>query len=251
MRNKVITVKNLSKTFYTRVVGISIFQRILNRAKSWIELKALKDVNFNIYEGEFVGIIGRNGSGKSTLLKMLIGAIKPNEGSVISINGKIMRLALGMGFDSNLSARDNIYLNGVILGMTFKQIGEKFDEIIQFAELQNFIDTPVKYFSTGMKSRLTFSIAQYADTDILLIDEFFGGVGDESFKKKSEDVFKNKMLSKKTILFVSHSLNSIKNYCDRVIYLKNGKIEMDGSPEKVIEFYKESFRKEFREKQIK
>jgi len=249
-----IKVKNLSKSFDFQEDSISsikeglynIFKRKNNR-----QLKALNNINFEIKKGEFLGIVGRNGSGKSTLLKLLIGAFRPDKGSIININGKILRLALGMGFDGNLSARDNIYINGSVLGLSFKYIGEIFDQIIEFSELHDFIDVPVKHFSSGMKSRLTFSIAMYANADIFLIDEFFGGVGDESFKKKSEDFFKDNFLTGKTIIHVSHSLSNLLKFSDRILYLHKGEMMALGKPEEVIELYKESFKEEFREKQKK
>ena len=157
-------------------------------------------------------------------------------------------MALGMGFDANLTARDNIYINGSVLGLTFAEIGDIFHEIIEFSELEKFVDTPVKHFSSGMKSRLTFSIAMHADADIFLIDEFFGGVGDESFKKKSDEFFRTNFLSGKTIIHVSHSLPNLLKFSDRILYLDKGKVISIGDPETIIDEYKESFRKEYREK---
>lgn len=246
-----IEVENLSKTFdyYDENVS-SVREGLYNlfKRKTKKRLKAVSNINIKLKKGEFLGVVGRNGSGKSTLLKLLIGAMQPDKGSKIKSSGKILRLALGMGFDPNLSARDNIYINGSVIGLSFQKIGDIFHEIIEFSELEKFIDTPVKHFSSGMKSRLTFAIAMHAEADIYLIDEFFGGVGDESFKKKSDDFFKNNFLNGKTIIHVSHNLENILKYSDKAIYLDKGEMKGYGNPKDVIAQYKESFRIEFLEK---
>ena len=175
----VIEVKNLNKTFRKQNTGNRNLLLTLFSKKE--KLKVLNDINFEVYPGEFLGIVGRNGSGKSTLLRIIMGTLKGDKGTEVKVRGKMIRMALGMGFDQNLTARQNIYLNGTVLGLSFKKIGELFHAIIDFAELSNFIDTPIKYYSSGMKSRLAFSIAIHAEADIFLMDEFFGGVGDESF----------------------------------------------------------------------
>jgi len=207
------------------------------------ELKALQDINFEVQQGEFFGLVGRNGSGKSTLLNLLIGSIRPDKGSIIKTRGKMIRLALGMGFDGNLSARDNIYINGTILGLTFKRIGLIFDDIIGFAELEDFVDLPLKKYSSGMLSKLKFSIAIHAEADIFLMDEFFGGVGDESFKKKSTDVFKNTFLDGRTIIHVSHQLKTILDHSSRVLVLDRGKQLMVGHPAEALAMYRGLFPK--------
>jgi len=235
-----IEVKGLSKTFRLSNKGLPFSKRILallisNQNR---QLKVLDNISFDIKNGEFFGIIGKNGSGKSTLLKLIIGAIDPDPGSLIKTNGKIIRLALGMGFDPNLTARDNIYVNGTILGLSFKAIGEKFEEIIEFAELEGFIDTPIKFYSTGMKSRLSFAIAIHADADIFLIDEFFGNVGDEAFKEKSQKAFEQNISKGKTILYVSHSLETIRKQCDRVLILEKGQGRIYTNIEEAIQQYK-------------
>lgn len=204
-------------------------------------LQALNNVSVDIYKGEFFGIIGKNGSGKSTLLKIILGTFKSDgEGSVVS-EGKIIRLALGLGFDPNLSVRDNIYVNGSILGLSFKEIGNKFEEIVEFAELPNFVDTPIKFLSSGMRSKLAFSISMFVNADILLIDEFFGGVGDISFKNKSEEIFKNRILHGRTIVFISHNLNLIRKYCDRAMVLNAGKVVKIGDAKEMADFYEKEF----------
>lgn len=244
-KDLVIDIKNLSKTFYIseksndtiRETVLNIFSRKTSKRK----LQALDNIDLQVNRGDFIGLIGHNGSGKSTLLKIIIGAFMPNKGSIINTKGKITRLALGTGFDPNLSARDNIYLNGSILGLTFKEIGEQFENILEFAELKDFVDTPIKFFSSGMISRLSFSVAMYTKTDIFLIDEFFGGVGDISFQEKSGKVFKEAFLTGKTIIFVSHNLDLIREYCNKVYILKKGKFMMNGSPEEAINYYQTEF----------
>lgn len=242
----VIKVEDVSKTFYVAENNQdSIRDRVFNifKGNSKREIKALQNINLEIKRGEFFGIIGRNGSGKSTLLKLIMGAFPPDKGGKITTKGKMIRLALGMGFDPNLSARDNIYINASILGLTFKRIGLIFDDIIGFAELEKFVDTPVKFYSSGMRSRLTFSIAVHAEADIFLMDEFFGGVGDISFRKKSEEVFQNAFLDGRTIIHVSHQMKTIREHCDRVMFLKKGQVNQIGTVDKILPIYQKEFQK--------
>lgn len=240
-----VSIKNVSKTFYIREQSHdSIREKIINlfsNKSASRAIKALDNINLDIYKGDFIGIIGHNGSGKSTLLKMIIGAFQPDKGSKIITKGKIARLALGMGFDPNLSARDNIYVNGSIMGLTFKQIGERFHEILAFSELENFVDTPIKFFSSGMVSRLAFAIAMHTDADVLLVDEFFGGVGDIGFREKSQKVFKEAFIDGRTIVHVSHELETVKEYCNRVVLLHQGRMLAMGSAEEVIPIYESLF----------
>lgn len=228
MSESVIQLKNVSKTFYIREKGNDSIRKkllsIFDTNNGLRKLEALKNVNLDIKSGEFIGIVGHNGSGKSTLLKIIIGAIQADEGGVVETKGKIVRLALGMGFDPELSARDNIYLNGSIMGLTFRQIGEKFHEIIEFSGLRNFIDTPLKFYSSGMVSRLAFAIAMHVEADILLIDEFFGGVGDQDFREKSDKVFRESVINGKTIVFVSHEIDIVKQYAHRIFQFSQGEI---------------------------
>ena len=221
----VIRLENIRKTFtVSERRGDSIRNKVLNlfSPNENRKIEALKGIDLEIKRGEFFGIVGRNGSGKSTLLKIIMGAIQPDKGGKVEVNGKMIRLALGMGFDPQLSARDNVYLNASLLGLSFKQIGEKFDEIIEFAELEKFVETKIQFFSSGMRSRLAFSVAVHAEADILLMDEFFGGVGDIRFKKKSEEVFNESLLKGRTIVHVSHNLKSIEKNCDRILVLDKG-----------------------------
>ncbi len=238
----VIEARHLSKTFYVREKPVrSIREVVLNFSRLAAQkhkIEALKDINFSVNRGEVIGIIGRNGSGKSTLLNLIMGSMKPDKGSYLKAEGRIMKLALGMGFDPNLSARHNIYVNGSILGLTFKRIGNVFWDIIGFADLEDFVDTPIKYYSTGMKTRLAFSIAVHADADVFLLDEIVGGVGDEGFKKKSQKIFKDAFLAKRTILFVSHSLKNIRDYSDKVLLIDKGRQVAFGDPTEVLAEYK-------------
>ncbi|MFP4082993.1 MAG: ABC transporter ATP-binding protein [Candidatus Aminicenantes bacterium] len=197
---------------------------------------ALDDVSFKVEEGTTFGIIGENGSGKSTLLKIVAGIAKPTSGQV-SVRGKVSALIeLGAGFHPEITGRENVYINGIMLGLSKKEINQKFDEIVRFAELENFIDAPVKTYSSGMYMRLGFSIAINVNPDILLIDEVLA-VGDASFVPKCLDRIDDFRRRKKTILFVSHDLPTVEKICDRVAWLKEGKIKQLGQPKRVVDSY--------------
>ena len=191
-----------------------------------------------VKSGQTLGIIGENGSGKSTMLKILAGISKPTSGSIIT-KGRISALIeLGAGFHPEISGRENVFINGVILGLTRKEIQEKYDEIVQFAELEEFIDHPVKGYSSGMFMRLGFSIAINVNPDILLIDEVLA-VGDASFVPKCLDKINEFRRNGKTIIFVSHDLSTVERICDEVIWLKKGRVEMHGYPKRVVDAYLE------------
>lgn len=238
-RETVITLKNVNKTFSiregTRTLRDRVF-RIFSPDKLR-RIQALKDVSLEIKKGEIFGIIGHNGSGKSTLLRVMAGTYPPDAGGTVKMEGRFMRLALGMGFDPELSAHENIFLNASILGLTMKQIRERHDDIIAMAELEEFSNTKVKFFSSGMRSRLMFAIAMQADADIFLMDEFFGGVGDLKFRAASETIFQKSILAGRTIVHVSHSMAAIRKHCDRVLLLDQGAAVCIGEPEMVIEEY--------------
>ncbi|WP_425806378.1 ABC transporter ATP-binding protein [Desulfitobacterium sp. Sab5] len=198
--------------------------------------RAIDDIDLFIKKGEVCGIIGRNGAGKSTLLKMIAGVLTPTKGN-IKIEGTIApMLELGAGFDHDLTARENIYLNGAILGYSRKFLESKYDEIVSFAELENFIENPVRTFSSGMIMRLAFSIATLVEPEVLIIDEILS-VGDAHFQKKSGDRMKQLINGGTTVLMVSHSNNQIREMCSRVIWLEHGKVIMDGDAEKVCTAY--------------
>ncbi len=197
---------------------------------------ALDNVSFKVKEGTTFGIIGENGSGKSTLLKVVAGITKPTSGRVV-VQGKVSALIeLGAGFHPEITGRENIYINGIMLGLSKKEINRKFDEIVKFAELEEFIDAPVKTYSSGMYMRLGFSIAINVNPDILLIDEVLA-VGDASFVPKCLDRIDDFRRRKKTILFVSHDLSTVEKICDQAIWLKEGEIQKMGEPKRVVDSY--------------
>jgi ABC-2 type transport system ATP-binding protein len=234
-----IKVENISKTFRIPHEKISSLRGAfvnLFGNKGYEEFKALDNVSFKVKKGEFFGIIGRNGSGKSTLLKILAGIYKPDEGRV-KINGLISPfLELGIGFNPELSGRDNIYLNAAVLGLTHKQIDEKFDDIVRFSELKRFIDQKVKNYSSGMQVRLAFSVAIHANRDILLMDEVLA-VGDANFQGKCLTEFMRYKKLGKTVILVTHDILTVQKYCDRAMLLREGKIQIVGNPEKVCSEY--------------
>ena len=198
--------------------------------------EVLKGVNAKIKKGEVVALIGVNGSGKSTLLKLLTKIIYPNKGK-IQTNGKLTSLLeLGAGFHPDFSGRENIYFNASIFGLTRKEIDARLEEIIEFSELRNFIDNPVRTYSSGMYMRLAFSVAINVDADILLIDEILS-VGDEHFQNKKIEKMKELKKQGKTMVFVTHSMEAVRKLCDRTIWLKDGKIKMDGETNKVVDEY--------------
>ena len=206
-----------------------------NKEKKKI-FKATDNVSFKIYKGEKVGLIGYNGAGKSTLLKIISGVYSPDEGDVI-INGNIAPLlSLGAGFDKNYSGRENIFLNGAILGYNEEFLKEKYDEILEFSELGSFIDLAVKNYSSGMLSKLGFSIATIVDPDILILDEVLG-VGDITFRKKSEEKLKSLMESNTTVLLVSHSIPEVRSICDKAIWIENGKVREIGEVNHICDKY--------------
>ena len=239
----VIELKNVSKKFrlYHEKTR-SLKERILGRSKNvYEELWALKDVNLIIKKGETAGIIGVNGSGKSTLLKLIAKILYPTTGEIIT-KGKIATLIeLGAGFHPDLTGKENVYLNGAILRMTRKEIDEKFNDIVKFAELEKFIDIPLRNYSSGMKMRLGFSIAVHVNPDILLIDEVLA-VGDEGFRKKCYERIKEFQEQNKTILYVSHNLESVKNICNWTIWLDKGKIIKQGNSNEVVNDYLSSIK---------
>jgi lipopolysaccharide transport system ATP-binding protein len=204
-------------------------------------LWALKDVSFEVKQGEMVGIIGRNGAGKSTLLKILSRITEPTQGRA-EIWGRIgSLLEVGTGFHWELSGRENLYLSGAILGMKKAEIDRKFDQIVAFAEIEKFIDTPVKHYSSGMYMRLAFAVAAHLDPDILLIDEVLS-VGDLAFQRKCMDHAKHLQERNATVLLVSHNMFAIKAMCDRAIYIADGQVRFDGAPEDVIQIYEQDSR---------
>lgn len=230
------------------------FVRLIRRQLMFQEFIALRDVNLKIKKGEAWAIIGTNGSGKSTLLKVISRILKPYKGSV-RVEGSIASLIeLGAGIDPKLTARENIYLNGCILGYTKQFIDEKFDAIVEFSELEDFLDSPVQNFSSGMKSRLGFSVATMVEPDVLIVDEVLS-VGDVLFRKKCMKRMKEMLANGTTLLFVSHNMGTVKEMCDKAIWLNNGEVVMSGDINKVCDEYnstiEEKKAKEKKEKQKK
>jgi ABC-2 type transport system ATP-binding protein len=219
-------------TFQEYVINYLKGKRIRTEA-----FMALKDLTLEVRKGESLGIIGHNGAGKSTLLKVISGIIIPSEGKVM-VNGKIAPLIeLGAGFDHDLTGRENIFLNASILGFSRREIKEKYERILQFSELEEFIDTPLKNYSSGMIARLGFSIATEINPDILIVDEVLA-VGDAHFKKKSEERISQFIKNGVTILFVSHTMKEVSDLCNKVLWLDHGKARMFGDPHSVIQAYK-------------
>lgn len=237
-----INVNNISMRFNLGIEkNFSIKQFFINSLKRNKENKkkefwALKDVSFNVKKGEVFGFVGSNGAGKSTLLKNVAGVMKPTKGN-IQIYGNICpMIELGAGFDMDLTARENIYLNGAILGYSKEFIDEKFDDIVEFSELKDFLDVPVRNFSSGMVTRLAFSIATIVDPEILIVDEILS-VGDIAFQQKSETKMRDMIQGGTTVLFVSHSVNQLKSLCDRVMWLEKGQVKKIGPAKEICEEY--------------
>jgi lipopolysaccharide transport system ATP-binding protein len=199
---------------------------------------ALKDVSFDLYHGETLGVIGRNGAGKTTLLRLLGGIISPDTGEMINRGYTTTLLSLQVGFDQNLTGKENAVLSGMLLGFTKAEVLKRFDDIVAFSELEDFIDDPIKTYSSGMKARLGFSVAFHLDPDVLLVDEVLG-VGDAEFQKKSRNVMKEKIRSNKTIVLVSHSAATIRALCDRVVWIEHGVTNAEGGADEVIGLYEQ------------
>lgn len=226
----------IEKNFSLKLFFINLFKPKRKQDNVKKDFWALKDINFTVKQGEVVGFVGSNGAGKSTLLKIVSGVMKPTKGN-IEIGGNICpMIELGAGFDMDLTARENIYLNGSILGYSRAFIDEKFDEIVAFSELQEFLDVPVRNFSSGMTARLAFSIATIVDPEILIVDEILS-VGDIAFQQKSENKMKSMIGGGTTVLYVSHSIQSIKTLCDRVVWIDRGNMKMVGKTDDVIAAY--------------
>lgn len=217
-----------------KMTFIRLFDRKKRVKKS--DFWALRHITFNVEKGDVVGLIGANGAGKSTLLKVVSGVLKPTEGTV-EVDGVISpMIELGAGFDQDLTARENIYLNGAILGYSKEFLDSKFDEIVEFSELREFLDVPVKNFSSGMVAKLAFSISTIVEPEILIVDEILS-VGDIKFQEKSKGKMMSMIKGGTTVLYVSHSLESIKDLCNKVIWLDHGKMVMAGETEKVCDAY--------------
>jgi lipopolysaccharide transport system ATP-binding protein len=252
MTKPAIVVQGLGKKFkkfpsnYPRKVKHLLTGSLLktgSRESFW----CLRDVSFEIHQGQMLGIIGPNGSGKSTLLRLIGGVGRPDEGS-ISVNGRIGALFdLGVGFHYDLSGRDNIFIGGVAAGLTRRQILKRFDEIVSFSELENFLDYPLRTYSSGMKMRLAFAVAANIDPDILIIDEVLY-VGDLAFQSKCLERIQHFRLNGCTVLLVTHDIQQVENFCDNAIWLKQGKVYGQGSPQQITQAYAEEMVQETKRK---
>lgn len=236
----IISVDNVSMMFNKSTEKVdNIKEYLIKMLKGQLmfeEFWALRDISFGIKKGEAVGIIGLNGSGKSTLLKIIAKVLKPTKGYV-EIKGNVAPLIeLGAGFDMDLTARENIFLNGAVLGENRHSMRDKFESIMEFSELWNFVDTPLKNYSSGMVARLGFSIATSTTPDVLIVDEVLG-VGDYKFQQKCQERMQKIIESGTTILFVSHNIDQVKSLCNRVIWLEKGNLKMDGLSEEVCPLY--------------
>lgn len=218
--------------------AIKIFRRELKYNDFW----ALREVSFEVEKGQRVGILGLNGAGKSTLLKIIAGVLKATEGKITKNGNIVPLLELGAGFDPQYTGAENIYLYGAVLGYSKAFIQEKFDEIVEFSELGDFINVPLKNYSSGMKARLGFSIATVVEPEILILDEVLS-VGDAQFRKKSEKKIKDMFDKKITVLFVSHSLAQVRSLCDHAIILEHGRIVAQGESKKVCDLYEQKLGK--------
>jgi len=215
-------------------VGVFYWRRasLFQRDRFW----ALKDVSFELRKGETLGIVGRNGAGKSTLLRLLAGIIMPDRGKIDRDGGQTSLSSLQVGFNPQLSGRDNAVLSGMLLGMKRREVIENMDGIIEFSELKDFIDQPIRTYSTGMKARLGFAVAFKVDPDLLLVDEVIG-VGDDAFRKKSTAAMSKRIRSNKTAVVVSHNASIISELCDRVVWIDNGKTRAEGETKTVLKAY--------------
>ncbi|MCI8699818.1 MAG: ABC transporter ATP-binding protein [Clostridia bacterium] len=233
-----IKVKNVYKTFDVYLdKANSLKEKLLFWNRNNKETReVLKNINLEIQEGEAVALIGVNGSGKSTLLKLMTKIIYPNKGQLETYGKLTSLLELGAGFHMDFSGRENIYFNASIFGLTKKEIDERLEQIIEFSELGEYIDNPVRTYSSGMFMRLAFSVAINVDAEILLVDEILS-VGDQHFQEKCLNKMKELRSEGKTMVFVTHSLDSVKELCNRAIWIHNGEIKIDGQPEEVIEEY--------------
>ncbi len=238
MAEPVISVKNV-KIRYRYLKKVSLLKMLTSfkkPAKSEF-FEAVKGISFEVEKGQILGIVGKNGSGKSTLLRAIAGIFCPDEGTIDLHGHSISLLSIGVGFQNALSGRENIYLSGMLLGFTRDQIEEKIDEIIEFSELGSFIDRPVKSYSSGMYSKLAFSITAILETEIMLIDEVLS-VGDVKFKKKSYDKMKSLINQKdRTVIIVSHSTETLQSLCDNILWIHEGNMKMLGSKEEVLPEY--------------
>ena len=242
-KSVIIKVDHVSMKFNLSSEKFDSFREyVIKRIKGQVSIEefwALNDVSFEVYKGDSIGLIGLNGSGKSTMLKTIAGVLKPTKGSV-TVSGSIAPLIeLGAGFDMDLTARENVFLNGALLGYTRSEMQSYYDDIVDFSELHNFMDVPVKNFSSGMVSRLAFAIATIGIPDILIVDEVLS-VGDFQFQEKCEQRIQNMMEHGTTILFVSHSIDQVQKICSKIVWLEQGHMKCFGDAKVICDEYRRS-----------
>lgn len=239
MNEIVIEVKNV-RIHYKLMKKFSIQRNLLKRDVDKPEIfEAVRGVSFNVEKGEILGVIGKNGSGKSTLLRSIAGVFSPNEGTIDLKNHSVSLLSLGVGFKDSLTGRDNIFLSGMLLGFNESEIKQKEEAIVEFSELGEFIDLPVKTYSSGMYSKLAFAITSNLETDIILVDEVLS-VGDEHFQKKSMSRMEELIMDKsRTVIIVSHSIETLERLCNRVIWMNEGSIKEMGDTKIILDHYRE------------
>ena len=240
MEENVIELKNITMKFRMTTQKVDSLKEYaikgLKRQLQYKEFTALDNVSFDVKKGEVVGLVGLNGSGKSTLLKIISGILKPTSGSVKAEGNISPLIELGAGFDFDLTARENVYLNGAVLGFSHAQMDEKMEEIIEFSELQDFMDTAIKNFSSGMVARLGFSIATTIKPEILIVDEILG-VGDFLFQQKCEKRIRNMMTGGTTVIMVSHSIDQIRGMCSKAVWLHHGVVQAIGEVNEICNLY--------------
>lgn len=240
---KIIEVNNVSMGYRVDRIKVSTLKEwavsLLRRKLKYEYFWALSDVTFDVDKGDVVGIIGRNGAGKSTVLKLISKLFKPTKGTIVTRGRVVPMLELGSGFDPELTGKENIYLNGAILGYTEKFLNDHYDEILRFSELEEFIDNPIKTYSSGMMMRLAFSVATIVEPEILIVDEILA-VGDDAFQRKSHTKMMELMHGGATVLYVSHNLEQVKELCNKVIWLDHGRIVMQGDTVEVCDAYLKS-----------
>lgn len=239
MKNEVALEVNHVSIDYRNLMHMSLHQSLAkNGVKKADIIRAVNDVSFTVNKGEILGIVGRNGSGKTTLLRSIAGIFQPDEGMIDTKGNRVSLMAIGIGFNGNNTGRENILKSGMLLGCTLDYVKQHMDAIIEFSELGDFIDRPVRTYSSGMYSKLSFAVTAILDTDIMLVDEVLS-VGDERFRKKSYKKMEELMLSDRTVLIVSHATNTLKKFCDKVLWINDGQYMMMGDTEEVLEKYDE------------
>lgn len=239
MKDIALEVKNVSID-YKNLMHMSLHQSLLKREVKMADLiRAVDNISFSVKRGEILGIVGRNGSGKTTLLRSIAGIFQPDEGEIDTKGNRVSLMAIGIGFNGNNTGRENILKSGMLLGCSLDYVKAHMDEIIEFSELGEFIDRPVRTYSSGMYSKLSFSVTAVLDTDIMLVDEVLS-VGDEHFRKKSYKKMEELMRSNRTVLIVSHATDTLKKFCDRILWINDGKLVMLGETEEVLAEYDKS-----------